>query len=414
MQPIRRGPAEPDLGLPQLSQRPAASSTLAAGARLLYLGPFVSSFDRFSMAPLLVPIARDLHAPLAMVVAVATLYYLLYGLTQPIYGLLSDHFGRVPVMRWSLAAVVLGSIASAVAPNLEWLIGARLFTGATVGAVIPAALVYVGDSFPFRLRQAAVTNISAAVATGTTLGILGAGVLATFVSWRAPFLISGVLAGALVVVYRALPEPRRSARRESPIARILLVLSTRWALFLVLLAFGEGVIFQGLTTFFAPAVQARGVSAATAGFVVAGYGLAALVGSQVVKRLTLRVSAVSLIVAGGTMLVAGYLLAAATPGNAGILGASLFAGAAFAFLHSTLQTWVTEVVPEARGTATALFATMLFVGAAIGTGSAAGLAQRNAYTEIFLAGAAVTAVVATVAAVARGRYRRGFHGIGYE
>jgi predicted MFS family arabinose efflux permease len=386
-------------------KRPALSPAPPVGARLLYLGPFVSSFDRFSIAPLLLPIARDLRVSLAMVAAVATVYYLLYGLTQPIYGLLSDRFGRVTVIRWSLAAVVLGSIASAAAPNLEWLLAARLFTGATVGAVIPASLVYIGDSFPFRLRQGAVTDISAATAAGTALGILGAGVLATFVSWRAPFLITGVLAGALVLIYRALPEPARPAGRRGPAAQLRLALTTGWAVFLFLLAFGEGVIFPGLTTFFAPALQARGVSAATAGLVVAGYGLATLVGSRVVKRLTLRVSAVFLIVAGGVMLVPGYLLAAAAPGVAGILAASLLAGAAFAFLHSTLQTWATEVVPEARGTATALFATMLFLGAAAGTALAAGPAEKHSYPEIFLAGAALTVVVATLAAISRGRYR---------
>jgi len=276
---------------------------------------------------------------------------------------------------------------------------------ATVGAVIPASLVYIGDSFSFRLRQGAITDLSAATAAGTALGILGAGVLATFVSWRAPFLITGVLAGALVLVYRALPEPAGPAGRRGPAAQLRLALTTGWAVFLFLLAFGEGIIFPGLTTFFAPALQARGVSAAAAGLVVAGYGLATLVGSRVVKRLTVRVSAVVLIVAGGAMLVPGYLLAAAVPGVAGILAASLLAGAAFAFLHSTLQTWATEVVPEARGTATALFATMLFLGAAAGTGLAAGPAERHSYPEIFLAGAVLSVVVATVAAISRGRYR---------
>ena len=390
-----------------MTRPPAESSTLAAGARLLYLGPFVSSFDRFSIAPLLIPISRDFHADLAVVATAATGYYLLYGLTQPVYGLLSDRFGRVPVMRWSLAVVVIGSLASASAAGVPWLIGARLLTGASVGAVIPASLVYVGDSFPFRLRQSAITDISAATAAGTALGILSSGVLASFVSWRAVFLVTGLLAALLVAAFAALPEPIRDVHGGGPVAQIIHVLQNGWALFVVLLALGEGAIFPGLTTFFAPALQARGVSAAAAGLIVAGYGAATLVASRIVKRLSLRLSGAVMILAGGSLLLAGYLIAAATPGVAGVLAASLLAGAAFATLHSTLQAWATEVVPEARGTATALFAAALFLGAAIGTGAVAGLAQHHAYSLIFLSGAGVTVIVASLAAVARHRYGDG-------
>jgi MFS family permease len=63
------------------------------------MAAFFSSFDRFVVAPMLVTIAAALGASLTGVTATASLYYLLYGLMQPVWGMLSDRLGRVRVMR---------------------------------------------------------------------------------------------------------------------------------------------------------------------------------------------------------------------------------------------------------------------------------------------------------------------------
>ena len=79
--------------------------------RLLQASTFTSNVDRFAIAPLLVPIGLDLHASLAAVAAVASGYYLAYGLAQSVWGIVSDRFGRVRVMRVALcgAAACFGS-----------------------------------------------------------------------------------------------------------------------------------------------------------------------------------------------------------------------------------------------------------------------------------------------------------------
>ena len=62
---------------------PAESS---GGPRLLQFAAFFSSFDRFVVGPMLLTIA----ASLTEVAAMASLYYLLYGLMQPLWGMASD------------------------------------------------------------------------------------------------------------------------------------------------------------------------------------------------------------------------------------------------------------------------------------------------------------------------------------
>ena len=55
--------------------------------------------DRFAVAPMLIPIAVSFHTTLTAASGVASLYYLAYGLMPPVYGMLSDRFGRVRVIR---------------------------------------------------------------------------------------------------------------------------------------------------------------------------------------------------------------------------------------------------------------------------------------------------------------------------
>lgn len=104
------------------------------------------------------------------------------------------------------------------------------------------------------------------------------------------------------------------------------------------------------------------------------------------------------------MLLAGYLTAAAAQTVPAILAASVLAGGAYAFMQSTFQTWATDVVPEARGTATALFATAIFTGAALATSAVAGLASANRYSTLFVIGALLTLPVLIVGSLARWRY----------
>ena len=371
--------------------------------RLLYLGPLISVFDRFSLGPLIFPISRDFDVPIAQVAIMATVYYLFYGSTQLVFGIASDRFGRVLVMRVALAGAVAGSLISALAPNLTVLIVGRVVTGAFIGGIIPAALVYLGDSFPFGERQRAIADMSAAQAIGTTLGVLGSGLLAFYLSWRLSFALTAALAGFLAISLVALPDSLRHPG-QGALVQLRRVLAERWALFVIGLATFEGMAFQGFQIYLAPALQAQGQTAAVAGSVVAAYGVATLLGSRLVKPLTKRLRGSTLIFSGGAMLVVAYLCAARSQSIGGIFAASALSGLALAFMHSTLQTWITEVVPKARGTATALFVTTLFAGAAVGTGVVAGLAQQRHYGSLFLAAAAVSAGVAVVASFGRRAY----------
>jgi predicted MFS family arabinose efflux permease len=373
---------------------------------LLYATPIVAYADRFAIPPILVAIARGFDVTVGAATTVATLYFFLYGVMQPVYGVLADRLGRVRVMRVALLGMGIANMCAALAPSLGALAAAKALTASFAAAIFPLSLVYVGDKVPFDRRQRVVANVLAAGATGTVVATLGGGLLGRFDKWRLVFVIAAAMAFLLAVLLRRLPESLSVERGEGPWVQIRRVLGHGWAVFLYVVALAEGAAMLGFLTFLAPALEAHGESAAVAGSVVAVYGVAVFCGMQILKR-ALRATAPPpvLIVCGGALLVIAYLVAALSQAVGNVLVASLLIGLAFAFLHSTLQTWATEVVPEARATATTLFVTCVFTGAALGTAAVSRLASAERYDALFLVAAAVTLPVAVVASLGRARYQ---------
>jgi predicted MFS family arabinose efflux permease len=379
-----------------------------AGLRLLQLAAFFSSFDRFAVAPMLVTIAASLGASLSEVAATASLYYLFYGGMQPVWGMLSDRVGRVRVMRLTLFGATAAGVVSAVAPNLGVLIAARALAGGLFAAVIPAALVYVGDTVGMASRQKALADLMAASAVGTALATALGGLAAYLDAWRIAFVAPALAGGVLALLLARLPEPEDFApeEREGPLGQVGRVLGRPWAIAVVVIAAVEGAVILGFLTFLAPSLESDGFSPVVAGLAVGLYGLAVLGWTQAVKLVSDRLGAAALILIGGGMLAFGYASGALGQSLVGVSIAAVLVGGGFAFMHSTLQTWATEVVPEARATVISLFAAALFVGSGVATTVAAPLAEGGRFGLLFATAAVVAVPLGLFAALARRRYAR--------
>jgi predicted MFS family arabinose efflux permease len=284
------------------------------------------------------------------------------------------------------------------------LVLSRGAAGAVASAVLPAALVYIGDTLPFKVRQRAVADVLLGVALGTALGTITGGFVAVWIGWRAALGLPAVLAVVLAVGLGGLPESRPPSG-SNVIAKIASALARPWVRALLALAFVEGIGMHGISVYFAPALEANGQSPSVAGAVVAAYGVGVLVGVQIVKRFAASVPGAIHILVGGGLLAAGYALAALAQEVPEILLAGLLSGGAYASMHSAMQTWATEVYPEARGTATALFVTALFAGAGVAIAAVAGLAQAHLYSALFLIAVAFAVATAIVGSISRARFQ---------
>lgn len=121
---------------------------------------------------------------------VLTSYSIVAGALLIPAGRIADRVGRRRVFITSITLFTAGSALCAVAPTVEWLIGARVIAAIGGAMLTPSALAIIMDGFPLERRAWAIgvwSTVSGAVATmGPTIGAL----LITYASWRWTFLIN--------------------------------------------------------------------------------------------------------------------------------------------------------------------------------------------------------------------------------
>jgi predicted MFS family arabinose efflux permease len=385
------------------------SSVAAAGSpsiRLLQLTAFATTLDRFAMPPMLVAIAVDLGVPLSAIVQAAGAYFLAYGLSQPAWGTVSDLLGRVRTIRLTLLAAGLLSIVSAFSYDPLSLGLTRGLAGGMFGAAYPSLLIYIGDTVAPSVRQRDIARLMVGVAVATAVASAGAGVLADVLSWRVAFLISGALAMGLAVALSGLPEPSRAPGPRSVFTPLLQVARSRVALFVLVMAFAEGAVLLGALTLLPAAAEEAGATATVAGVMTGVYGISVYGCAHLVGRLSQHWHPARLIALGaGAAVVACAVLAVSRQPVAAMSAAALL-GLGWTSMHSSLQTWATEILPAARASLVSLFAGCLFVGSALAAVMVAGLADRGRYDVIFLAGAVLAVPLGLSASWGRARWHR--------
>jgi predicted MFS family arabinose efflux permease len=367
----------------------------------------VSSLDRSAVAPMLLVIAADLHASVAATTVAASLYYLSYGLLQPVWGVVSARLGTVRTLRVALLGAAVAGGLSALSPGVGLLAALRCVAGGFFGGAIPGTLVYVGATVPVERRQQPLTDLMAGVAVGMAVATVAAGWAAELLSWRLMFAATAVAVAGLGLYLGRVPEPAREAVQRHPLRTLVTAAADRWVLLVLVLAFVEGAALTGTFTFVAPGVQhAAHAGAGIAGTVVAVFGVAVLGFSRVVRPLSARLRTPTLFLIGGTAGVAGFAVLAVQRGIAGGIVACLLLGAAWAFMHSTLQTWATSVAPTARAQVVPLFSACLFLGGSTGAALGGLLVGQGHYGPLFALSAATFVPLTVVAAATRRAYLR--------
>jgi len=160
-----------------------------------------------------------------------------------------------------------------------------------------------------------------------------------------------------------------------------------WVRVILAVVFAEGLLLYGATAFIALDLHLRfGLSLGASGAIVAAFALGGLGYAAFAGRIVPRLGERGLASGGGAFIAASLLGLAAAPAAGWALPCMIGLGLGVYMLHNTLQTESTQMSPEVRGTAVALFASAFFLGQTVGVPLAAPVVDRYGAPVLFVIG----------------------------
>ncbi len=188
---------------------PAAVHAIIAG---IMLAMFLSALEQTIIAPALPTIGFRL-GDIENLSWVVGAYLLSATAVTPLFGKLSDIYGRRSILLIAVSVFIVGSVACALAPSLWALIAARALQGIGGGAILPISQAIIADLVSPRERPRYQTQSAVMFMVASVVGPLLGGFLTDHLHWSLIFWINVPLGAlALVMTYRALAQLPRNER----------------------------------------------------------------------------------------------------------------------------------------------------------------------------------------------------------
>jgi predicted MFS family arabinose efflux permease len=353
---------------------------------LLSLAAFFSGAALRVCDSLLPRLARDFDVTAGTAGQVIISFAVAYGLMQLLFGPLGDRFGKARMIGIAVAGCAAAALACAFAPGFRALVGLRIAWGMAAAGVIPLSMALIGDMVPYEERQATLARLLTGILSGMMAGQLGGGLFAdSQAGWRGAFL---ALAAGYTIVAVMLMRSLRSMQagaHETPhaafSAQLRAVLSVPWARTVLIAVAVEGIFLLGPLAFLPAFIHQRhAMSLSAASALIALYAVGGLVYAMTARLIVRGFGERRMVLAGGLTMGAALLGLWLSPWWQTAGPFALLLGFGTYLFHNTLQTHATQMAPQARGTAVALFASCLFGGQALGVSLSGAVLDRFGFT----------------------------------
>jgi len=185
----------------------------------LLIGMFLAALDQTVVSTAIRTIADRLDGLTAQA-WVTTAYLITSTISTPLYGKLSDQYGRKPFYVFAIGVFVLGSVLCGIATNIYELAAYRAVQGIGAGGLLSLAFAIVGDLVPPRERGRYQGYFLAVFGTSSVVGPVVGGAFAGQTTllgidgWRWIFFVNvplGLLAAVVVIKRLSLPRKRSTA-----------------------------------------------------------------------------------------------------------------------------------------------------------------------------------------------------------
>ncbi len=193
---------------------PAPAPATRQEIRAIYYGLMIvmglGALDQSIVATALPRIVRELGG-LAHLSWVVTAYVLASTATMPLYGKLSDQYGRKPLLYTAILTFLVGSALCGLAQNMWQLIACRAIQGLGAGGFLPLAQIIIGDLIPPAQRGRRQGAIAAVFAVTSVLGPVLGGLITDLLSWHWIFYVNLPLgAVAFYIIAKSMRRPHRT------------------------------------------------------------------------------------------------------------------------------------------------------------------------------------------------------------
>ncbi len=359
------------------------------------------------MAPLLVDLAADFHSSVGAMGQLAAAAAVPWALLAPFMGLLSDRFGRRPVLAAGLALLGMTTLLSAVAWDYSSLLLFRVIGGVGGATTGPSIMSSAADYFPVDRRGRAMGWVLAAVSLATVVGVPLLAVAAAYAGWRWAFAALSLSLLALgAIILSTFPRIKPPAFRRGYLSGFGSVLADGPTRLLLLANALERASFTTVATYLAAfLMQSYGLRLDQVAPALSATAVGTLLGSAFGGRLADRTSHRQRVFSGFQILAAvtALPLFLTTPG---IIPTAML-GAVFGLANSLARPswmWLVSQAPESRRGATMGFtATTNQIGLMVGASAGGILLGLGGYQAlgIQVSGASLAAAAICYLAVHR-------------